>query len=112
MHLRRRCAHGLQCRVIIQRLESRHFGTAGATDSPRLLENAEALLDFFIPHFRVLRRNEDDACVLGRFCQADDNAGFSDLIELSASAELGKLKLEIWRVLEEEVNRARAEMAL
>ena len=29
---------------------------------------------------------------------------------LSASAEFGKLKLDIWRVLEEEVNRARAEM--
>jgi len=35
-----------------------------------------------------------------------------DLIQLAASAEFGKLKLEIWRVLEEEVNRARAEMAL
>jgi NitT/TauT family transport system ATP-binding protein len=35
-----------------------------------------------------------------------------DLIQLSASPEFGKLKLEIWRVLEEEVNRARAEMAL
>jgi NitT/TauT family transport system ATP-binding protein len=33
-----------------------------------------------------------------------------DLIQLSASAEFGKLKLDIWRVLEEEVNRARAEM--
>jgi NitT/TauT family transport system ATP-binding protein len=33
-----------------------------------------------------------------------------DLMALSASAEVGKLKLEIWRVLEEEVMRARAEM--
>src|ERR1043165_5271899 len=33
-----------------------------------------------------------------------------DLIQLSASAEFGKLKLDIWRVLEEEVTRARAEM--
>jgi NitT/TauT family transport system ATP-binding protein len=32
-----------------------------------------------------------------------------DLITLSSSAEFGKLKLDIWRVLEEEVNRARAE---
>ena len=32
-----------------------------------------------------------------------------DLLTLSASAEFGKLKLDIWRVLEEEVNRARAE---
>ena len=32
-----------------------------------------------------------------------------DLIALSASAEFGELKLDIWRVLEEEVNRARAE---
>ncbi|MBN8935434.1 MAG: ABC transporter ATP-binding protein [Rhizobiales bacterium] len=32
-----------------------------------------------------------------------------DLIQLSASPEFGKLKLDIWRVLEEEVNRARAE---
>ena len=31
-------------------------------------------------------------------------------MQLSASAEFGKLKLDIWRVLEEEVNRARAEM--
>ena len=31
-----------------------------------------------------------------------------DLIQLSASPAFGKLKLEIWRVLEEEVNRARA----
>ena len=33
-----------------------------------------------------------------------------DLITLSASPEFGKLKLDIWRVLEEEVNRARAEV--
>jgi NitT/TauT family transport system ATP-binding protein len=33
-----------------------------------------------------------------------------DLMQLSASAEFGKLKLDIWRVLEEEVTRARAEM--
>jgi NitT/TauT family transport system ATP-binding protein len=33
-----------------------------------------------------------------------------DLVTLSASAEFGALKLEIWRVLEEEVMRARAEM--
>src|SRR5258707_11323747 len=33
-----------------------------------------------------------------------------DLMQLSASPEFGKLKLDIWRVLEEEVNRARAEM--
>ena len=33
-----------------------------------------------------------------------------DLLQLSASPEFGKLKLDIWRVLEEEVNRARAEM--
>jgi NitT/TauT family transport system ATP-binding protein len=32
-----------------------------------------------------------------------------DLITLSASAEFGKLKLDIWRVLEDEVQRARAE---
>src|SRR5438067_9126833 len=32
-----------------------------------------------------------------------------NLMTLSASAEFGKLKLDIWRVLEEEVNRARAE---
>jgi len=32
-----------------------------------------------------------------------------DLLTLSASAEFGKLKLDIWRVLEEEVMRARAE---
>ena len=35
-----------------------------------------------------------------------------DLMQLSASPEFGKLKLDIWRVLEEEVNRARAEMEL
>jgi NitT/TauT family transport system ATP-binding protein len=33
-----------------------------------------------------------------------------DLMALSASAEFGALKLDIWRVLEEEVMRARAEM--
>jgi NitT/TauT family transport system ATP-binding protein len=33
-----------------------------------------------------------------------------DLLTLSASAEFGKLKLDIWRVLEDEVNRARAEI--
>lgn len=33
-----------------------------------------------------------------------------DLMQLSASAEFGKLKLDIWRVLEEEVTRARAEL--
>jgi NitT/TauT family transport system ATP-binding protein len=32
-----------------------------------------------------------------------------DLVTLSASAEFGRLKLDIWRVLEEEVMRARAE---
>jgi NitT/TauT family transport system ATP-binding protein len=32
-----------------------------------------------------------------------------DLLTLAASAEFGKLKLDIWRVLEEEVMRARAE---
>src|SRR5215216_2975565 len=32
-----------------------------------------------------------------------------DLLTLSASAEFGRLKLDIWRVLEEEVMRARAE---
>ena len=32
-----------------------------------------------------------------------------DVIALAASAEFGALKLDIWRVLEEEVNRARAE---
>src|SRR5450432_2421969 len=35
-----------------------------------------------------------------------------DLIELAASAEFGALKLAIWRILEGEVNRARAELAL
>jgi NitT/TauT family transport system ATP-binding protein len=35
-----------------------------------------------------------------------------DLITLSAAAELGKLKLDIWRVLEEEVMRARAELEI
>jgi NitT/TauT family transport system ATP-binding protein len=35
-----------------------------------------------------------------------------DLIELSASAEFGALKLAIWRILEGEVNRARAELDL
>jgi NitT/TauT family transport system ATP-binding protein len=33
-----------------------------------------------------------------------------DLIALSAAAEFGKLKLDIWRVLEDEVMRARAEL--
>jgi NitT/TauT family transport system ATP-binding protein len=33
-----------------------------------------------------------------------------DVIALGASAEFGALKLDIWRVLEEEVNRARREM--
>ena len=32
-----------------------------------------------------------------------------DLLALSASPELGQLKLDIWRLLEDEVNRARAE---
>ena len=32
-----------------------------------------------------------------------------DVLALSASPEFGRLKLEIWRVLEDEVNRARAE---
>ena len=32
-----------------------------------------------------------------------------NLMTLSASAEFGALKLDIWRVLEDEVNRARAE---
>jgi NitT/TauT family transport system ATP-binding protein len=32
-----------------------------------------------------------------------------DLMSLSASPEFGKLKLAIWRVLEDEVMRARAE---
>jgi NitT/TauT family transport system ATP-binding protein len=34
-----------------------------------------------------------------------------DLMQLSASPEFGRLKLDIWRVLEEEVMRARAETA-
>ena len=33
-----------------------------------------------------------------------------DLIALSAAPDFGKLKLDIWRVLEDEVTRARAEM--
>ena len=33
-----------------------------------------------------------------------------DLMELSATAEFGALKLAIWRILEGEVNRARAEI--
>jgi NitT/TauT family transport system ATP-binding protein len=33
-----------------------------------------------------------------------------DLMALSASAEFGRLKLDIWRLLEAEVNRARAEL--
>lgn len=33
-----------------------------------------------------------------------------DLMALSASAEFGRLKLAIWRLLEDEVNRARAEI--
>jgi NitT/TauT family transport system ATP-binding protein len=33
-----------------------------------------------------------------------------NLLTLSASPEFGRLKVDIWRVLEEEVNRARAEM--
>ncbi len=32
-----------------------------------------------------------------------------NLMTLSASPEFGRLKLDIWRVLEDEVNRARAE---
>jgi NitT/TauT family transport system ATP-binding protein len=32
-----------------------------------------------------------------------------DLMTLSTTPEFGKLKLDIWRVLEDEVNRARAE---
>jgi NitT/TauT family transport system ATP-binding protein len=32
-----------------------------------------------------------------------------DLMRLSASGEFGRLKLDIWRVLEDEVTRARAE---
>ena len=35
-----------------------------------------------------------------------------DVITLSASAEFGAMKLAIWRILEEEVQRARAELAL
>ena len=35
-----------------------------------------------------------------------------DLVQLSASAEFGRLKLDIWKVLEEEVTRAREEMEL
>jgi NitT/TauT family transport system ATP-binding protein len=35
-----------------------------------------------------------------------------DLITLSAAPEFGQLKLDIWRVLEEEVTRARAELEL
>jgi len=35
-----------------------------------------------------------------------------DLIALSAAAEFGALKLDIWRVLEEEVMRARAELEI
>jgi NitT/TauT family transport system ATP-binding protein len=33
-----------------------------------------------------------------------------DLIALSAAPDFGKLKIDIWRVLEAEVNRARAEI--
>jgi NitT/TauT family transport system ATP-binding protein len=33
-----------------------------------------------------------------------------DLVTLSAAADFGQLKLDIWRVLEDEVNRARAEI--
>jgi NitT/TauT family transport system ATP-binding protein len=33
-----------------------------------------------------------------------------DLIELAAAPEFGALKLAIWRILEHEVNRARAEL--
>jgi len=33
-----------------------------------------------------------------------------DLMMLSATAEFGKMKLDIWRVLEDEVTRARAEI--
>ena len=33
-----------------------------------------------------------------------------NLMALSASAEFGRLKLDIWRLLEDEVNRARAEL--
>jgi NitT/TauT family transport system ATP-binding protein len=35
-----------------------------------------------------------------------------NLMALSASAEFGRLKLDIWRLLEDEVNRARAELEL
>jgi len=35
-----------------------------------------------------------------------------EVMQLSASPEFGKLKLEIWKVLEDEVNRARAELNL
>jgi NitT/TauT family transport system ATP-binding protein len=35
-----------------------------------------------------------------------------EVMSLSASPEFGKLKLEIWKVLEDEVNRARAELNL
>src|SRR5262245_65420845 len=35
-----------------------------------------------------------------------------DLIALSAAPEFGQLKLDIWRVLEQEVTRARAELEL
>jgi NitT/TauT family transport system ATP-binding protein len=33
-----------------------------------------------------------------------------DVMALSASADFGKLKLDIWRILETEVQRARAEL--
>jgi len=33
-----------------------------------------------------------------------------DLIALSAAADFGRLKIDIWKVLEEEVTRARQEM--
>jgi NitT/TauT family transport system ATP-binding protein len=32
-----------------------------------------------------------------------------DLLTLSAAAEFGRLKLDIWRLLQDEVTRARAE---
>jgi len=35
-----------------------------------------------------------------------------DVMALSASPEFGALKLDIWRILESEVNRARAELDL
>src|SRR5262245_12933390 len=35
-----------------------------------------------------------------------------DVISLSSTAEFGEMKLAIWRILEEEVQRARAELAL